>query len=435
MKRYLFTAVMFVLLSCGGGTKQVVKGEEQVPAQAQAAQAKPTEEEEELVERQVVVPKEPMYVEGVDREAQDAFRQGVIAISKTPPDYQAARSYFESAVQKDKHFLEAYFNLGMVYERTGEPEKAVQVYQRALDANPDNLDAQAYIGKTYLTLSKRAKELGDKAKALDYETKAKQIFDSILAKDPDNVATNNAMALYHLYRGDMRTAEDFVTKVLMVEPKNVVALNTRGLINLMSGKLAIARWVFEEKALKEDPHSTEAWTNLGVTYMKMGKTPEAVASFEKALEFDPDNVPALLNVAAIYLQYLHYQAALDQYERVLKLVPDNVEAMVGASSCLLGLKRPQDAVRKLENALKVEPNNGAVWARLGKIYETYLGQVDKAIDAYEQYVKVTNAPPSDPVASKLQALKQMRQEGGLKAPELPPQGEGGGQEPKGEGGQ
>ena len=38
----------------------------------------------------------------------------------------------------------------------------------------------------------------------------------------------------------------------MLEPHNVVALNTRGLINLMAGQLNIARWVFEEKVLRED---------------------------------------------------------------------------------------------------------------------------------------------------------------------------------------
>jgi len=429
MRKYILGLTLFVWLSCGGGAK-VVKQGEQVPTGPQVIEPKQAEEEEELVERQVVIPKEPMYVEGIARDAQDAFRQGVIAISKTPPDYMVAKGYFESAVEKDRSFLEAYFNLGMVYERLGQPENAVRVYQSALDANPDNLDAQAYIGKVYLTLSKRAKEIGDKAKAIEYERKAKEIFDALLARDPDNVSVNNAMALYYLYHGDLEMAEKFVTKVLIIQPNNVVALNTRGLINLKSGNLAIARWVFEEKALKEDPHSTEAWTNLGVTYMKMGKTPEAVACFEKALEFDPDNVPALLNVASIYLQYLHYQAALEQYERVLKLVPDNVEAMVGASSCLLGLRRPDEAVARLQSALKIEPNNGALWARLGKVYETYLGKLDRAIEAYEQYARVSNVPPSDPIVSKIEALKQMREEGELK---LPQEGGESGQTPPVEG--
>ena len=80
--------------------------------------------------------------------------------------------------------------------------------------------------------------------------------------------------------------------------------------------------------LREDPNSTEAWSNLGITYVKMGKMPEAVASFEKAVESDADNFEARMNAAAIYLNFLHYQAALEQYDVALKLVPDCEEALI-----------------------------------------------------------------------------------------------------------
>lgn len=408
------------LLSCAAPTKQVV--EKPVEA-AQVPAAQP--EEEELVERQVVEPAEPQYVEGVDRAAQDAFRKGVVAAFRNPPDYATARAAFEEAITRDRAFLEAYFNLGMLYERTGKPEKAIEVYQSALDANPDTLDAQGYIGKVYLALSKRAKDAGDPAKAAEYERKAKTLFDGIIAKDPDNVTANNALALYWLFRGDRDTAEDFVKKVLMVDPRNVVALNTRGLINLMAGKHRIARWVFEEKALKEDPNSVEAWTNLGLTYLKMGQTPEAVASFEKAIALEPDNVPARLNVAAIYLDYLHYQAALTEYEAVLRLVPGNLDALIGAGSCLLGLHRPEEAVQRWEAALKASPGMATLWARVGKVYELTLQRLDRAIQAYENYVRLANPPANDPIRAKLPVLKQIQAQGGMKAPEQEPAGEGG----------
>ncbi len=415
-------AVPCLAVACAGPTKQVAERPEEVVA---ARPAQP--EEEELVERQVVEPVEPQYVEGVDRAAQDAFRKGVVAAFRNPPDYATARAAFEEAISKDRAFLEAYFNLGMLYERMGQPEKAVEVYQKALDANPESLDAQGYIGKVYLALSKRAKEAGDPAKAAEYEQKAKAIFDGIITKDPDNVTANNAYALYWLFRGDRETAEDYVKKVLMVDPRNVVALNTRGLINLMAGKYRIARWVFEEKALKEDPNSVEAWTNLGLTYLKMGQTPEAVASFEKAIALEPDNVPARLNVAAIYLEYLHYQAALDEYEAVLRLVPGHMDALIGSGSCLLGLHRPEEAVRRWEEALKANPQNAVLWARVGKVYELTLQQLDKAIAAYETYVRLANPPANDPIVAKLPVLKQIQAQGGMKMPEPAPEAPQGGE--------
>ena len=370
MNRRLMTFIGFVGLfgivaGCGGSSQQVKS--DQPAAQGTTGQAKKGGEREDLSLRVVEAPKEPEYVEGVDKGAQDAFRKGVMAVSRTPPDYATARSAFEAAIAKDKAFLEAWFNLGMLYERTGKPLDAVSTYKRAIDANPGNLDAQASVGKVYLALAKRARSDGETAKATEYEGEARKIFDSVIVQNPDNVAANNAMALYWLYKGDRATAEDFVKKVLLVQPRNVVALNTRGLINLQAGKLSIARWVFEEKALGEDANSTEALTNLGLTYFKMGKAPQAVSSFEKAILVDPDNFEARMNVAAIYLEYLHYEASMEQYDAALKLVPNNAEALIGSGSCLLGLHKPKDAVDRWQKALKEDPDRAILYARIGKV--------------------------------------------------------------------
>lgn len=413
----LIVAVPFAatLAACGGPAQQTRADE---PALVE--KGGPAVEVEDLTERKVVKPKEPEWVEGVDRDAQTSFRAGVVAVAKVPSDYPAAIASFEDAISRDKAFLEAYFNLGMTYERVGKPEEAIKVYQRALAANPGSLDAQGSVGKVYLSLAKRSRQGGNLAEATNYEVEAKRIFDAIIAVDPDNVTANNAVALYWLYHGDAKTAEDFVKKVLMLQPKNVVALNTRGLINLMSGRLSIARWVFEEKALREDPNSTEAWTNLGLTYLKLGKTPQAVASFEKAVKANSDNFEARLDVAAIYLEYLHYQAALTEYDAVLRIVPDHIDALIGSGSCLLGLHRPKEAVGRWEAAIAAAPAKVLLYARIGKVYETVLNDMDKAIANYDLYVQKANPGPGDPVIVKLPVLKQMREQGGMKGPDAAP---------------
>ena len=78
-----------------------------------------------LQKREVVV-QEIEFVPGVDVEAQKKFREGVIALYSTM-DYDLAKQSFEQAVALDKNFLEAYFNLGMIYERTGQREAAIKV--------------------------------------------------------------------------------------------------------------------------------------------------------------------------------------------------------------------------------------------------------------------------------------------------------------------
>ena len=387
------------------------------PVGAQTKGAEP----EDLTEHKIVAPKDD-YVAGVERGAQDLFRRGVEAVSKTPPEYGVGEKAFQDALAKDKGFAEAYFNLAMIYERTGRPEEAIKVYQKAEQALPekgeaklDKLDAQAAVQKVQLLMAKKARDSGDVVKAGTLETEARRVLEAVIAKDPDSVTANNALAMYFLQRNDPKTAEDYVKKVLIEQPKNVMALNNRGLINLLAGKLSIARWVFEEKTLREDPNSTEAWANLGLTYMKMNKTPQAVASFEKAVAADASNVDARMNIAAVYLQFLHYQAALEQYDVVLKFSPNSVEALIGRGSCQEGLHQPKEAIASWEKALKLDPARGAVlYARIGSLYELVLNDMDKAIAAYQEYVRIAKPGKEDKIASKLPVLIQMKN-----APKVP----------------
>jgi Flp pilus assembly protein TadD len=55
---------------------------------------------------------------------------------------------------------------------------------------------------------------------------------------------------------------------------------------MTSGRLSEAL-PYLETAVRIDPHSAPARTDLGTALGKMGRLPEAVAEFESALRIDP----------------------------------------------------------------------------------------------------------------------------------------------------
>ena len=57
-------------------------------------------------------------------------------------DYRGAVSRFQEALHSDPDYAPAYLGLGRVYEKTGEPEKALQSYQKYLDLLPSDKDAE-----------------------------------------------------------------------------------------------------------------------------------------------------------------------------------------------------------------------------------------------------------------------------------------------------
>ena len=377
------------------------------------AEKKKSEEEEKrrdelrrsLEKREIIVAEKPEFVPGVDMEAQKSFRDGVISLFSMM-DYESAVTSFEDAITKDKAFLEAYFNLGMVYERTRQPEKALEVYQRALDANPESGTAKGYIGKVYLGMAKESYDVGQDQEAEGLTKKAKGLFDQVIIQDQDNIEANNALALYWLLRAErdkdeanrleyLNRAEDFIKNVLAVKPTNVVALNTRGLLYMQKGEYTIAKWIFENKVLKLDKGSTEAHNNLGLAYFKMGLTPKAVRHFRIAVRLNEGNLSARVNLAAIYLNYLNYEKALEQYEYVLNARPDNIEAMIGKGSCHVGDADYDEGFTWWRKAVAADNSKLELIDRIAKAYATRLTEFDKAVAAYDEYMALAQARGMD----------------------------------------
>lgn len=385
-----------------------VKADDPVAAAAEGEEA-PVEEEEDLTLRKPVEEKIIRYVEGVTEEAQDLFREGVAAALKDPPDYQLAKEKFQAAIEADKGFLEAYTNLGKVYERLRKPEMALSVYRTALDENPEDLDARAYVGKIYLVNARHARDVGDEVEFNRLVTEARAIFDAVVARDEDNVAVNNALALYHLIQGDPEKAEDYVVRVLAVDPTNTEGLNTRGLINLERGNLRIAKWIFAQKVMQLDPNSPEAHTNLGVTYAKMGELPPAVVHYTKAIELDQDNIPARVNLAAIQLNWLDYESASKQYTEVLQRQPDNVSALIGLGSSELGNGNYEEAITAWRKAFSIDKRRTDMRLRIAKILEEKMNKVDDAIAEYQAYVNEEGVGPDHQVAKRIIVLRQLQQ--------------------------
>lgn len=332
---------------------------------------------------------------------------------KCGPDYKSATDAFKRAADTDKRFYEAYFNLGMAYERLGRYQDAIASYEaaKAIAPNDDRekslqLSAQGYIARAWLAQAHRLVEAGevDKAKAL--REQAKGVAESIRGQDPDNTLANVTLGLYYLETGEFDLAESFVQTALRNNREDTIALNIRGLINLKLGKLDIARWILEEKVLALDPANPEALANLGLAYVKLGDLPKAVVAFERAVRLAPSSISARMNLGAIYLEYLNYRDADRQYNAALKLEPDNLEALTGYALTLEGKREPKKAAEIYERVLAKDASRVAIMVRLALIYnKAPFNDGPKSIAYWERYLKAANLPQVDAVKLELDAMR------------------------------
>jgi tetratricopeptide (TPR) repeat protein len=66
--------------------------------------------------------------------ASKLFEQGIQAMDKG--DFLLAKTNFRKVVTRFPDSPEANYNLGLIFERMGDPNRAVSLYLRTLDANP-----------------------------------------------------------------------------------------------------------------------------------------------------------------------------------------------------------------------------------------------------------------------------------------------------------
>jgi Tfp pilus assembly protein PilF len=438
------------MLSACGGTTQVTrtgggsaattdaasaaKATAKAKAKAKAdAKRKGQLTDDDFKVREIDEVKAPTWLPGVEREAQDAFGAGTKAALESPPRYGEAAAKFEEAIRLDPKFMEAYFNLGMTFERQGKRDAAFDVYQTALEENPDDASASAYVAKLYLGKARSASLQGNDAEKQEFLRKTKALLDELIAKAPRNEAVNNAMALYWLFMGDLETAERFVKEVLYQEPTNITALNTRGLLNLQRGEYLIAEWIFLRKVLERDKNSTEALTNLGYTYIKLGKRPLAMRYFNKALDQDSSNMDVRMNIAAMLLEHLNYKEAFNHYTKVREAEPRNLEAHEGQCDAQYGMgggaedkkAQFQSAIDCYISFIDAQPERADLYMRIANTYQQQMQDLENAVKFMEIYAVKGGLSDEEKtkVANNVKVLKDIIANGGLKAMAAPAEGD------------
>ncbi len=120
---------------------------------------------------------------------QDFVTMGFLAL--LCEEYDAARYFSEAALQKAPEYAAAYDNLGQLYFRQGETEKAKQSFSKALELKPTLMDSLYYLA--LISLEEKdaasAKEYLEKARAQSFNalnTVSEQELEDLAARLKEN---------------------------------------------------------------------------------------------------------------------------------------------------------------------------------------------------------------------------------------------------------
>lgn len=176
------------------------------------------------------------------------------------------------ALRQDDKLAEGYFLKGYVYKDVGDTANAKSSFQTALEVNPEYY--QAYM------------ELGS-LNAFEGDPIALEYFNSALDLRP-----KSAEAFYHkgmfLQAGNrMDRARDTYKQLLQADPNNVLAFYNLGYLYLTEYLEFDTAVAYFDSAIVAKPDYLEAIYNRGLAYEEMELYGKAETSYRQALELNP----------------------------------------------------------------------------------------------------------------------------------------------------
>ena len=195
------------------------------------------------------------------------------------------RRRLTKAATRDAQAYDSYLRGNEHYERSwsrSDVEAAVQMYEKAVELDPDYALAYARLGQAHAWMYR-----------LDYDLReerliaAKRAADRAIALDPDLPAAHVALGLYYYWgrRNYDRAIEEF-DRARALEPSNADALRQIGNVRRRQGRFDDAIVSYQRSA-DLDPRSHQAWFNLGETLLYTHRYEEARPNLERVAALAP----------------------------------------------------------------------------------------------------------------------------------------------------
>ncbi len=193
---------------------------------------------------------------------------------------------------------------------------------------------------------------------------------------------NFQKATQHHQKGKLQRAEKGYRQVLRQHPQHADALHLLGLICSTTKRHKEAIGLLQ-RAVRQQPRSSNFTNNYAEALRKAGRAEEAVAQFRTALSLQNPFPQAWYNLGVSLKQLGRYSEAVTAYEQALQQKPDYFNAAYNLGNCFLAMNAYASARRSYERALLIQPESVKALTNLASALQQ-LEEFDLAADYFQQ---------------------------------------------------
>ena len=252
----------------------------------------------------LLAPATDVLAQELSPELAASFEKGMQALRAGNLD--EAEAAFRAVLEGGGVLAQVHNNLGIVYQRRGEHERAIAELRAAVDLDPTHAAPQILLGASLLAV-------GRVSEATTRLERAVQIA-------PRQPLARQQLARAYEQGGDWSGAIDQYRALRTLAPEDPDHLYGLGRAYLR----------FSEECLRElrdlDPDSARSQQALGHSHRLMGRPQLALQAFERAARADPTLPEIHLAMAQVYVEQKRWGEARRAIERELLLVPESAGA-------------------------------------------------------------------------------------------------------------
>jgi tetratricopeptide (TPR) repeat protein len=204
-------------------------------------------------------------------QAEKCFKQGNTYYSQQ--EYEKAIESFNKAIELNPDYVEAYFCLGKIYSQwryyDEHHEKTIESFNKAIELNPDYVEAYFCLGKAYYLKCEYDKAIESLNKAIELNPNYEDAY---------------------LYLGDVYNLKDEYDKAIE----------------------------FFNKLIKLNPNHASSYDELGYIYHKKNEHAKAVKFFNKSIKLT-NSIWAYLGLGKVYYDWGRYDMAIRVLKKAIKM--------------------------------------------------------------------------------------------------------------------
>jgi tetratricopeptide (TPR) repeat protein len=250
--------------------------------------------------------------------------------------------------------LNILLTMGTAYERLGRIDEARRYVERARDAYP--------------TQSEPVSRLAVLALADGEPNRVVELMERALSLDPSDAGNLYNLGWLYDQLGRKDEALALYNRAIDVSGLSFEAMNNLALIYSEREQFDDARSLLE-RVIAVDSASEAAYFNLAKFYGDQRRWKPALSNYDRVLQINPRNSAAWVERGRIQLRLGDPEAAVRQLNFALELNSQEFDAYVLASSAYEQLGHVEAALAAAEEADRIRPDDGELDATLARLKE------------------------------------------------------------------